>query len=471
MSDILNNDKSFREKLENFSVQPPPHVWENIQGQMAALKRKKRLATIGWISAAAVIVFAFLTGWFFYEQTGELMPVTVEQQKVQPKSEENESNVKHIENDVEESKIIQTEKTELGGSEKHSEVNRDLVASNNFKSLEKVSNNSFLAPVERFSVDLIKGIEAIFEIDEQKASLAERQIQQQEIELTKIEKVLVAENARIINISNEKEKGWILGMHLSPGYSSYTVNHTDQYARNMTYSSEKGNSNIGGGFSVQYKTSKKLRIESGVYYAQSGQKSGNSHELFSFGKYDELAFSAPEKLDGSQPTFSNTVQLNNSGIAMNSTAGVINMSGTPKGAEISAAPEDSRYSSSNTLLTNGEFAQVFEFVEIPFYLRYSVIDKKIGVELLGGLNAGVLVGNSAYIDNEFGNQRIGSTEDISTLNLSGTVGIGVNYALGKHFSVAVEPRVNYYLNSINSNPEVNYRPYRIGIFTGLYYEF
>jgi hypothetical protein len=100
-----------------------------------------------------------------------------------------------------------------------------------------------------------------------------------------------------------------------------------------------------------------------------------------------------------------------------------------------------------------------------------VIDSKIGVELITGLNAGIVVGNNAYIDNQYGLQNIGETQDISPVNLSGTVGVGVNYALGKHFAVALEPRFNYYLNSINTNPSVEFRPYRIGFYTGVSYEF
>lgn len=156
---------------------------------------------------------------------------------------------------------------------------------------------------------------------------------------------------------------------------------------------------------------------------------------------------------------------------MNSSAGVVNMKTTPKGAAIATYTETIDARNTNTLNTNGEFSQEFEFVEIPLYLRYSVLDKKFGIELLGGVNAGLVIGNNAYIDNDFGKQNVGSTEDISRINLSGTVGLGVNYALGKHFSLAMEPRFNYYLNSINTNPNVNYKPYRLGFYTGIYYEF
>jgi hypothetical protein len=156
---------------------------------------------------------------------------------------------------------------------------------------------------------------------------------------------------------------------------------------------------------------------------------------------------------------------------MNSTAGVIAFSGTPKGAELTGDFEAVKTGVTNMVVPNGEFSQVFEFMEIPFFVRYRVVDSKIGVELITGLNAGIVVGNNAYIDNQYGLQNIGETQDISTVNLSGTVGMGVNYALGKNFSVAVEPRFNYYLNSINTNSSVDFRPYRMGFFTGVTYEF
>ena len=210
-------------------------------------------------------------------------------------------------------------------------------------------------------------------------------------------------------------------------------------------------------------------MESGLYYAQNGQKSENSLQLFSFGQSADFMYNAAPE---SRKSFSsNAVNVENGNLEMNSTAGVIAFDGTPKGAEVTADFESLSAGNTNALISNGEFSQVFQFVEIPLYFRYRLVDLKFGVDLLGGVNAGVVVGNNAYIDNEFGLQNIGETRDISTLNLSGTVGVGLNYALSKNLSLAVEPRLNYYLNSINKNPEVEYRPYRVGFYTGLYYEF
>jgi hypothetical protein len=284
--------------------------------------------------------------------------------------------------------------------------------------------------------------------------------------LTEQDQLLIAENIKNLNETTQPDNNWKMGMYVAPGYSSYNASHSESYAKDMTYSGSDGNTNVSGGFSVQYKTSKRWIVESGVYYAQNGQQSNNSVNILAKNVSADNAF-APSDAN----YFSNAVRVENNNLAMNSTAGVIRFSGTPKGAELSGDFEASKTGVTNLMVPNGEFSQVFEFMEIPLYVRYRVVDSKLGIELITGLSTGIVVGNNAYIENQYGMQNIGETLDISTFNISGTVGMGVNYALGKHFSIAVEPRFNYYLNSINNNESVEFRPYRIGFYTGVTYEF
>ena len=468
MNDKLNIDKQIKEKLEGLSIEPMPHVWNNLQEQMAVQKRKRRLAYAGWIAAAAVVVFAFIAGWLLNERSGGPMPQIVEQQTIQRQAEENaEIKVAVADPEAIDSVNNNTE-------EDNSNSGADKTISSVSK--EPGMENTFMASIEKISYDLLESLEAILWQEENNVMLAEISLSrplpenEESTALSTIDADIVAANAR--NYQKGKDKGWIVGAHLSPGYSSQTTSHGDEYARNMSYSVDNGGSNIGGGVSLQYKTSKRLRVESGIYYSQNGQSSTNNlNRYLSVGKDVDYMYAVPENIAADQPAFSNKVVLSSDGMAMNSSAGVVNLRSTPKGASVARNAEFENSDNSGILSTSGEFSQVFEFVEVPLYLRYNVLDKRFGIELLGGVNAGFVVGNKAYIDNEFGKQNIGSTEDISTLNFSGTVGLGLNYMLGKRFSLAVEPRLNYYLSSINSNPAVDYRPYRIGLFTGVYYEF
>lgn len=485
MDDNINMDKQIREKLEGFSVAPPPHIWNGIQGQMAEQQKKRRIAYIGWISAAAVIVFAFIAGWFLNEQTSNVLPAMAKHKVIESQTHKNsiEEQV-NIASENEGSIFVAetTEATELSKADNQiKNKNTGVTFTKQSIGNELIIEDSFVARVEQMSSELLESLEAVLIIREDDIFLAKRtgnkvpEKQIIEIGITENDELLMAANAKNYQKQKTNENGWIVGAYVSPGYSSHAANHDEQYSQNMTYSADNGVGNVGGGMSVQYKTGKRLRVESGVYYSQNGQSSQNSFDgLFSFGgSADEVMYASPENItnDDVNTGFSNTVQLSKDGIAMNSTAGVIKMSTTPKGAEVATNAEniDARYA--NTLTTNGEFSQVFEFVEVPLYLRYSLLDKKFGIELMGGINAGFVVGNNAYIDNDYGKQNIGSTEDISTLNISGTVGVGANYMLGKHLSLAFEPRFNYYLNSINNNTDIDYRPYRVGFFTGIYYEF
>ncbi|WP_319478992.1 hypothetical protein [uncultured Draconibacterium sp.] len=473
MSKKLNIDDSIREKLDGFSAAPPSHVWDTIQSQLDGHRKKRRMANVGWISAAAVIVLAFIAGWYFSGKTVVEEPTMAQQQTAPEKTQEPAVSSKDNSVNITVDQLAGAQEINTTDTNTNQTIADDKMLAEVELSAEenKSQSEQIIATRAEQNYSLLERIEAIFTTKQSYVSLAEKSNKTQIEESFTADEMLIAANLRSLNEQKQQEHGWIVGAQISPGYSSHSANHKDSYAREMTYNSDDGGSNVGGGISVQYKTSKRLRVESGIYYAKDGQKANNSFNLFAGNNDLSYSYAPNTSYDGSSPSFSNVVRTESSGIAMNSTAGVIKMGSAPRGVNISANLENSNDVAAQRLYSDGEFSQVFEFVEVPLYLRYSVLDKKVGVELLGGINAGFVIGNNAYLDNDYGVQNIGRTADISTLNFSGTLGVGVNYALGKHFSFALEPRLNYYLNSINSNPDVNYRPYRIGIYTGVYYEF
>jgi len=473
MNKEINTDKIIREKLEDFSVLPPAHIWDDVQARLTAQKRKRRMAFVGWISAAAVILLAFVGGWYFNETQNEGKVVAVQNENIIKNSKKTETtnNSTPEKAALAESKTIRTEKQETGKINEVTERNKNISASvtGSKKTNPVVLENNFGRAI--IAMNEMESVEAIVYFIEKENKLAEKSIsvsKSNSFELTESERNLIAMNVQNAKETKEKDdKSWKMGMNISPGYASHSASHSEGYSQNMTYSGNDGNANLSGGLSVQYKTNKRWSIESGAYYARNGQKSEPSFNLFAVNERMDYAAAVPS----GDAYFSNTVNVSNGTMEMNGTAGVIALSETPKGAEIASELDVSNPLTSSSLVSSGEFSQVFEFVEVPLLVRYRVVDRKLGVDIIGGVNAGIVVGNDAYIDNEYGLQNVGTTEDISPLNISGTLGVGVNYSLSKHFSLAFEPRLNYYLNSINSNPDVDFRPYRIGFFTGVYYEF
>lgn len=467
MKDEKNTDNIFREKLENFKVPPPPHIWDNVQVNLIGIRQRNRLRYIGWISAAAVVILAFLAGWYFNDNSNIDNSVSVKNEIVQEEKSTIETSV------LAEEKVEQN--TLAAQADNFESKDIDFSKTTHIAAVSKVDAKASYTNSELTDKNTRENFEMAM-LESADFSLVQNQLIIPELSVhikttpnntfTKQEQLLIAENINNIKVASKPENNWKMGMYVAPGYSSYTADHAESYANNMTNSGSDGNANVSGGVSVQYKTSKRWIVESGVYYAQNGQVSNNSVGIFALNREADMMY-APADVN----YFTNTVQVENNNIAMNSTAGVIAFSATPKGAELSGDFDESRTSSANLIVPDGQFSQVFEFMEIPLYVRYRVVDSKFGIELITGLNAGIVVGNNAYIETQYGSQNIGQTSDISPVNLSGTLGVGINYGFGKHFAIALEPRFNYYLNSINSNPSVDFRPYRLGFFTGVSYEF
>ena len=473
MNEEKNSDKIFRDKLENFSVEPPAHVWSGIQEQLAQKKKLRRVVIIRWISAAAAILLAFLGGWYFSHNSEITETVTadkniIQQHKDLPRENvvpETNNNVTVVPNQMGVASSVNAERQEKE-KQKVASVKPDesvLIASSQKQKRELQSWH------------LIEGREPNF-ITKQKTEIQPPKTKQVFVnELTETDLALIAGNTADIRVKNQNPVSrWKLGAMVSPGYVSQVATHSQSYANNMTYSSSSGNANVTGGISVQMRTGKRWSIESGIYYDQNGQKSQHSLRLFEdylngVGELVDGVFAAPAS--DYAVSYTNRVEVTNGSMKMNSIAGVIKMDKTPVGTEVSGSIESNALDAPQALISSGDFSQVFDFVEIPLYLRYKLIDSRIGVEMLGGLNAALLVANNAYLDNEYGLQNIGKTQDISPLNFSGTVGLGLSYQLGKHFSLSGEPRFNYFFSSINTNPNVDFRPYRFGLYTGVYYEF
>jgi hypothetical protein len=108
---------------------------------------------------------------------------------------------------------------------------------------------------------------------------------------------------------------------------------------------------------------------------------------------------------------------------------------------------------------------------VPLYIKYKVIDKKIDFKVIGGLSTNFLIGNNTYLNEDDRQSQSGKTDNINKINYSSTVGVGIEYPIVSQFVFTVEPLFKYYLNPINTNPEVNVYPYSVGILTGINYQF
>lgn len=467
MNEEVNMDKYFREKFEGFSQEPPSFAWEGIQGRLAVIHRKKRIAAYRWIAVAAMLVLAFFGGWYFNNRAEKEVNQLAEKEVNVPENQVIiDSNA--IGRDIHDEKQAESRENQIPAAD--IVPVRLLTAELDIDTDYSTDASDLPLPEPRRKSEDILNVKISKKDSEpfHARETAEQNVEKELVtsEISESDKKLIADNVNRKGQYEKDNERWKLGMNVSPGYSSYSASHEKYYASNMTYASSGGKSDVSAGISVQYKTTGRWSVESGVYYVQNGQKSESIPQMFA-GKFREgdNAYSLTERL-----YFNTEMDDTENKMIMNSVAGIVEFNSFPQGVEIETSPEMAA-NYDNSLVTKGEFSQVFDFIEIPLFLRYLLIDSKIGIELVGGVNAGIIVGNNAFINNDYGLQNIGKTRDISTVNLSASAGLGASYALSRNISLAIEPRINYYLQSINRNPDVSFKPYRIGLYTGLYYEF
>lgn len=135
----------------------------------------------------------------------------------------------------------------------------------------------------------------------------------------------------------------------------------------------------------------------------------------------------------------------------------------------SFASESTMNSLAAPLFTPGEIHQNFGFIEVPLEIEYALIDKKLGLNLIGGASTLFLDGNRVDLVSGTINTRLGEANNINSTSFSTNLGVGIDYDLNDKFSLNVEPIIKYQLNTFNNVNNV--LPVNFGIYSGLTLKF
>jgi hypothetical protein len=458
-------DDLLREKLKNFAPEPPSDLWNRISKEMDRKKAARRMIIYRWMGAAAVLLLAMVTGILvtLNDSTLPVKDISKQISTIPEKSPENTP--------VQNSKEINRNTVEINGNKLFkAEAQKNAHKINNTATdsvfpvgIEKQERVNFLAVISGKTtrhqpLEILRSSLADYTIIVRRDFITPSVFKSPFDE----QKMFAMETVH----SSKKDKTaleWKVGVQLAPAYSSHASGYTSNYSRAMITSGKPSQTAMGGGVSIQAKTSRRWTIESGLYYSRSGDKSSSGGQLFAANAdYSSLA--------GGNKYYSNATVLKDGQMIMNSTAGVIRLSQTPDNAKFISGAE-SAIGMNSVLLMSGDFFQVFDFMEMPLTARYRLIDGKIDLELLSGLSANFVVGNQVVMEYGSIRENVGKTEDISRLGFSGVAGFGVIYPLSKRISITIEPRASYWLSSLNNSSEVDFRPWRIGIYSGVTFGF
>jgi predicted DNA binding protein len=118
----------------------------------------------------------------------------------------------------------------------------------------------------------------------------------------------------------------------------------------------------------------------------------------------------------------------------------------------------------------GNLNQKMGYFELPMEVSYAVLDKKFGINLIGGFSTLFLNENAISLESSQSNILLGEAKNLNQVHFSSNVGVGFKYQITKSFQINFEPMVKYQLN-VFSNNSGDFKPLFVGLYSGISYGF
>ena len=435
-----NIDLVFRNGLKDYEVLPPPEAWDNIR---PVIVNKRGISYLPLLKAAASVAVIASLGFLAYrwgmEASRNQLPdiVALNNDIVTPFV--NSIPLAGVEQNNENEKVIpkQIAATDIKSASEAGLLNID----------NNVTEQAVIAAPQALLATalLLPGVQSTYPIKYTKVSSPE---------LEAVTYEFIQENYEMPAMER-----WSVSAMASPTYYSQFASSGNGLAQQLM-ASDQNRVSYTGGVGLSYKISSRFSIQSGLYYSSLGQEVGGIHAYSGFKQYDySKGGSNFEVL-----TVNGTVYTSNPDIFLNS----YNL---PERIITNYTNDVFDPVKANLSYVSSTIHQDLSFLELPVMVRYKVVDRKLGLNLIGGISYNFLMGNSVYALQDEGRYPVGTTEGLNAVSVSSSIGMGMEYKLAQYLSLNLEPTFRYYINPFNSGQTSGYHPYAIGIFSGLSYKF
>lgn len=492
-------DELFKERFENHSPEPSPHIWEQIHYELHGKKKSRKVLPL-WFkygSVAAVLVLFLTVGYqLVYNTPLPNTPPALDLDKTTQKKEnktqldlENSNSVTST--NTKESKDKSLEKDPINSSDTFTQNNNSNSANSSLSSTktntQKQENRSTEEPNEILKDDInlsSKNTQVTQEsnsdthnstnknsntsepknVDSRVATITPQtnssavttstNTEEETTTATKPEKTrsLIDEVNKqneeaqaIAETSKENSKNrWAVSPNIAPVYYS-SLSNGSSIDPSFSDNSQNGDINLSYGVQVSYEVSNRLSIRSGISDVNLSYTTGDidlgtgpvSVALKSIDYIGKESVIIPVD----KGTFSSTPS--------NGTFGDIVPKSTSGTAEIN---------------------QRISYFEVPLELKYALTTSKIGIHMIGGISTLFLGENEVIVtDGSFSN-TLGEANNLNDLSFTTNIGLGFDYKISQKFKFNIEPMFKYQLNPY-SDSSVDFKPYYLGVYSGLSFKF
>ncbi|WP_431133183.1 hypothetical protein [Psychroserpens mesophilus] len=533
MNEKKNIDKLFKEQLKNFEVTPQDHIWENIQEKLHEDQRKKRrIIPIWWrvagIAAGLVLLFTVAHPFFSSsdkedpskdsivndsknnnnsnsqnnhntlqqndskrDELGNEIPDDIVDTNSKSSVEEEKSSLNKsnaVTTDAKSNPVIASDnsnrtnpkdKTQNGASENstnykniqeekrnpiQNRLTKDAVAETN-KTNSKTDKETQNAIKNKSEIDKFlksntsETTTTVADVNIKNKGGSEKENaetndssfdnppnkEDKEAEVNAIENAIAeTDNTEEKEEDEEKLNRWSVSPSVAPIYFS-SLGQGSPLDNQFVENTKESEINMSYGINGSYAVNKKFKIRAGINKVQLGYKTN-----------DVLIF------ENTNPVARGRRQIAN-----------VNLTDSMSQHSIYSARNFKFDNAPATLFTKelGSLDQQLGFIEVPIEIEYNVIERKIGLNLIGGFSTLFLSENDVYAVLNDGNRtRLGEASNIKDLSYTANFGIGIDYNFSKQFQFNIEPTFKYQINTFN-NTSGDFKPFFIGVYTGLSFKF
>ena len=242
------------------------------------------------------------------------------------------------------------------------------------------------------------------------------------------------------NIASEK---WGIIPNIAPVYYN-TMSSGSPIGQDFVNNDKKGKINMSYGINVSYAVNQKFKLRSGINILNVGYSTENVF-VSEINDNSVLDNSRIPNID-----LDSSVELNissASNFAANQIPGVF----------------------SNVI--DSKIDQEMSYLEIPFEITYVVVNKKVSIDLIGGMSALLLNKNEIYATTNGSSRYLGKANNLNSTSFSTNLGIGFNYELSNTFNINFEPMFKYQINPFSNDSSGGFRPYVFGVYSGFSFKF
>jgi hypothetical protein len=509
-----NLDKLFQERLKDFSEIPDDKVWQSIEASLDQKKKSRKVIPLWWkIGGVAAILLIAVSIINPFKDNSLTIP-SVTDVNVDTNTTSEDSKDSHLfENEISDNEKIVDAPQETNSIEENEEdvANEQIATSNvvseetkaaisqkSSKQKEFVNQNASqveiaatnMREVQKTNETSSKISENNFESIESETEIAQSGSSKSEIEknlfeskkdiglpndvVSPADKVVVENSNKDVTeelkkksifeeiakqeedeevIADNSENKWSAGPSIAPVYYSAMGEGSPVHSI-FVPNSKSGDVNLSYGLTVAYELNEKLSIRSGIHKVDYGYRTNevefsSSLESARSGQIDNIDYKV---------TAQNLVV--NSKALTSISDPIPNNSSQNTSTDVSAV----------TTARDGIMEQQFGYLEVPVELNYAILDKRFGINIIGGVSSLFLVDNSISLSSGELTTDVGEANNINSVNFSTNVGFGLNYKVTPKVRLNIEPVFKYQLNTFSQTDGV-FNPFSMGVYSGLSFKF